>query len=188
MGQSQSQSRPPASHDEETADETETSLKRIGTLSDLARVLDKEVVDEVVLIRSQGDMMAGRNIEGGTAWGDILEMCLQLGRTVSLVDDIVPPVGAKVEAQMMGTMPTLVSLLRIDPAPATTSGMGCGLSRSMWVDRLERSWVRASCCGLACVWAVEKGLQFSASASRCAAATLLVGEKGVLAVEARRRR
>lgn len=85
-----------------------TELRHIGKLSDLASILEREVVDEVVLIRSQNDVMAGQNVDGTTAWGDILELCLQLGRTVSLVDEMVPPVGAKVQAQMMGSMPTLV--------------------------------------------------------------------------------
>ena len=85
-----------------------TELRHIGQLSDLAPILEREVVDEVVLIRSQNDVMAGQNVNGKTAWGDILELCLQLGRTVSLVDEMVPPVGAKIQAQMMGSMPTLV--------------------------------------------------------------------------------
>ena len=62
-----------------------------------------EIVDEVILVRSQTD-------SSGTAssWGNTLELCLQRGRTVSLVDDMIPPVGAKVEATTMGSMPTLV--------------------------------------------------------------------------------
>ncbi|HEX8833241.1 MAG TPA: sugar transferase [Abditibacteriaceae bacterium] len=80
----------------------ETGVKRLGNLSDLVSLLDREVVDEVVIVRSSGEAT------GTQAWGDILELCLQRGRTVSMVDDIVPPVGAKVEATMMGSLPTLV--------------------------------------------------------------------------------
>jgi exopolysaccharide biosynthesis polyprenyl glycosylphosphotransferase len=84
-------------------DNPTNSVTQLGHLNDLASVLDRQVVDEVILVRSQTDA-------SGTAesWGDILELCLQRGRTVSLVDDIVPPVGAKMEATMTGTMPTLV--------------------------------------------------------------------------------
>ncbi|MDQ3814476.1 MAG: sugar transferase, partial [Armatimonadota bacterium] len=84
-------------------------LRHLGKLSDLASVLDREVVDEVVIVRSQTDLVPhGPTSDTSRAWGDILELCLQRGRTVSLVDDIVPPVHAKVEATMMGTLPTLV--------------------------------------------------------------------------------
>jgi exopolysaccharide biosynthesis polyprenyl glycosylphosphotransferase len=87
-----------------TLDSSEQPLPPyLGRLSDLETILDRHVIDEVVMVRSQG--------EGGGApgvWGDVLELCLQRGRTVSLVDDIVPPVGAKVEATMTGTLPTLV--------------------------------------------------------------------------------
>jgi len=76
--------------------------RHLGTMSQLGRVLDADVVDEVVLIRSSADP------EGPHSWGDILELCLERGRTVSLVDDLAPPLNAKVEAQMLGTMPTLV--------------------------------------------------------------------------------
>lgn len=82
--------------------EAQSPWKYLGRLSDLARVLDANVVDEVVLIRSSADS------EGTTSWGDILELCLERGRTVSIVDDLAPPLNAKVEAQMLGTMPTLV--------------------------------------------------------------------------------
>jgi len=81
----------------------------LGKLADLAAVLDREVIDEVVIVRSQADLVPnGPTSDTSRAWGNILELCLQRGRTVSLVDDIAPPVGAKVEATMMGTMPTLV--------------------------------------------------------------------------------
>lgn len=76
-------------------------LNYLGNLAELGRILDREVVDEVVIIRSTGDA-------AGKAWGDVLELCLQRGRTVSMVDDFVPPVGAKIEATMTGTLPTLV--------------------------------------------------------------------------------
>jgi exopolysaccharide biosynthesis polyprenyl glycosylphosphotransferase len=77
-------------------------LTHMGRLSDLETILDKQVIDEVVIVRSAHDNTAQR------AWGDVLELCLQRGRTVSMVDDFVPPVGAKVEATMMGSLPTLV--------------------------------------------------------------------------------
>ena len=83
------------------------ALRHLGSLDDLVTVLDREVVDEVVLVRSQTDAVSGQ-AEASQRWGDILELCLQQGRTVSLVDDIVPPVNAKMEAGMIGTMPTLV--------------------------------------------------------------------------------
>jgi lipopolysaccharide/colanic/teichoic acid biosynthesis glycosyltransferase len=86
----------------------------LGKLNDLETILDRHVIDEVVMVRSQG--------EGGGApgvWGDVLELCLQRGRTVSLVDDIVPPVGAKVEATMTGTLPTLV----LHNTPQNTLGL-----------------------------------------------------------------
>lgn len=83
------------------------ALRHLGRLDDLAAVLDQEVIDEVVLVRSQTDAVSGQ-AEASQRWGDILELCLQRGRTVSLVDDIVPPVNAKMEAGMIGTMPTLV--------------------------------------------------------------------------------
>jgi exopolysaccharide biosynthesis polyprenyl glycosylphosphotransferase len=85
--------------DEES--EGSEGVKRLGALAQLEGILDREVVDEVVIIRSSGDANA-------YAWGDVLELCLQRGRTVSMVDDFVPPVGAKVEATMTGTLPTLV--------------------------------------------------------------------------------
>jgi exopolysaccharide biosynthesis polyprenyl glycosylphosphotransferase len=78
-------------------------LTNLGRLEDLVTVLDRQVVDEVVLVRSTSDAVTSPQ-----KWGNILELCLQRGRTVSLVDDMVPPVGAKVEATMVGTMPTLV--------------------------------------------------------------------------------
>ncbi len=75
----------------------------LGGLSNLANVLDRQVVDEVILVRSQTDSSGN-----AATWGDTLELCLQRGRTVSLVDDIIPPMGAKIEATTMGSMPTLV--------------------------------------------------------------------------------
>ena len=78
----------------------ELLVKHLGTLRDLPRVLDSEVVDEVVLVRSA-------ETERGPNWGHILELCLERGRTVSLVEDIAPPTNAKVEATMLGQMPVL---------------------------------------------------------------------------------
>lgn len=89
-------------------------LKNLGRLSELASVLDKQVVDEVILVRSHSQSMGAPGV-----WGDVLELCLQRGRTVSLVDDMVPPVGAKIEASMMGTMPTLV----LHNTPQNTLGL-----------------------------------------------------------------
>jgi hypothetical protein len=95
--------------DEPDTDATSTQkvgnieLTNLGRLDDLVTVLDRQVVDEVVLVRSTSDAVTSPQ-----KWGNILELCLQRGRTVSLVDDMVPPVGAKVEATMVGTMPTLV--------------------------------------------------------------------------------
>jgi exopolysaccharide biosynthesis polyprenyl glycosylphosphotransferase len=86
----------------------------LGKLSDLETVLDHHVIDEVVMVRSQGESSGAPSV-----WGDILELCLQRGRTVSLVDDIVPPVGAKVEASMTGNLPTLV----LHNTPQNTLGL-----------------------------------------------------------------
>jgi exopolysaccharide biosynthesis polyprenyl glycosylphosphotransferase len=88
----------------------------LGVVGDLAKVLDRDVIDEVIIVRSQAESVpisfADKARPGhrspGQVWGDILELCLERGRTVSLVDDIVPPANAKVEATMMGTLPTLV--------------------------------------------------------------------------------
>jgi hypothetical protein len=82
---------------------------RLGKLDDLETILDREVVDEVVIMRSQDfnnfdTPDAGQNAQ----WGHILELCLQRGRSVSLFGDVVPPAGAKVEAQLMGGVPMLV--------------------------------------------------------------------------------
>ena len=74
----------------------------LGVIGELPRVLDDQIVDEVILVRSTSERGAKHN------WGDLLQLCLERGRTVSLVDDIAPPVNAKVEASMMGTMPVLV--------------------------------------------------------------------------------
>ncbi len=79
------------------------TFRWLGTLSNLANVLDQQIVDEVILVRSQTDATGS-----ASSWGNTLELCLQRGRTVSLVDDMIPPVGAKVEATTMGSMPTLV--------------------------------------------------------------------------------
>lgn len=86
----------------DSAPETAGEIAHLGTLNDLESILDKQVVDEVVIVRSSTD--------GATSklWGDVLELCLQRGRTVSMIDDITPPVGAKVEATTLGGMPTLV--------------------------------------------------------------------------------
>ncbi|MBW3636196.1 MAG: sugar transferase, partial [Armatimonadetes bacterium] len=78
------------------------TVKHLGKLADLPRILDDEIIDEVILVR------AATESERGVNWGQILELCLERGRTVSLVDDIAPPSGAKVEASMMGQMPVLV--------------------------------------------------------------------------------
>ncbi len=80
----------------------ENTVKHLGKLSDLPRILNDEIIDEVILVRTAAESKLGVN------WGQILELCLERGRTVSLVDDIAPPVGAKVEASMMGQMPVLV--------------------------------------------------------------------------------
>jgi exopolysaccharide biosynthesis polyprenyl glycosylphosphotransferase len=78
------------------------TVKHLGKLADLPKILDEEIIDEVILVRTAAESKKGVN------WGEILELCLERGRTVSLVDDIAPPVGAKVEASMMGQMPVLV--------------------------------------------------------------------------------
>ena len=78
------------------------TVKHLGKLADLPKILDEEIIDEVILVRTAAES------EKGVNWGQILELCLERGRTVSLVDDIAPPVGAKVEASMMGQMPVLV--------------------------------------------------------------------------------
>ena len=72
----------------------------LGEISELPRVLDDQIIDEVILVRA--------TLEKNHNQGDILELCLERGRTVSLVDDTAPPVNAKVEASMMGQMPVLV--------------------------------------------------------------------------------
>ncbi len=78
------------------------TVKHLGTLEQLPRILDEEIIDEVILVRTASETASGVN------WGQVLELCLERGRTVSLVDDIAPPSGAKVEASMMGQMPVLV--------------------------------------------------------------------------------
>ena len=99
--------------DEQPAD---SEVEYLGSMSELAKILDRDVVDEVVIVRSQAEAVppsfASKTRPGhsspGHIWGDILQLCLERGRTVSLVDDIVPPSNAKIEATMMGTLPTLV--------------------------------------------------------------------------------
>jgi len=78
----------------------EPPVRHLGTLSELPQILDREVVDEVVLVRSA-------ETERGPNWGNILELCLERGRTVSLVEDIAPPANARIEATMLGQMPVL---------------------------------------------------------------------------------
>jgi len=85
----------------ETASVVEGS-RHLGTLDDLPKVLDKEIIDEVILVRS------AQFAAGGVDWNLILELCLERGRTVSLVEDIVPPVNAKLETSMLGQMPVLM--------------------------------------------------------------------------------
>jgi exopolysaccharide biosynthesis polyprenyl glycosylphosphotransferase len=80
---------------------------KLGCLNDLEHILDDRVVDEVVIVRSTADA-AQDTPENNQRWGNLLQLCLERGRTVSLFDDMVPPVGAKVEATMMGSMPMLV--------------------------------------------------------------------------------
>jgi exopolysaccharide biosynthesis polyprenyl glycosylphosphotransferase len=89
-------------HCDESADANGPA--RLGCLADLESILDRQVVDEIVIVRGTTDAAQGDNAQ----WGTILETCLERGHTVSLFDDIVPPVNAKVEAAMMGSMPMLV--------------------------------------------------------------------------------
>lgn len=92
------------------------SVTHLGAVAELAKILDRDVVDEVVIVRSQADAVppsfASQSRPGhhspGQVWGDILQLCLERGRTVSLVDDLMPPANAKVEATMTGNLPTLV--------------------------------------------------------------------------------
>lgn len=93
--------------------ERRRTIPHLGSLQGLSRMLDREVVDEIVLVRAPGEWAtsSGRALPDGEAhmkWADVLELCLQRGRTVSLIDDLVPPAGAKVEATMTGSLPTLV--------------------------------------------------------------------------------
>ncbi len=94
---------------------SDTPIRHLGRLDELAHILDRQVVDEVILVRSHGEALGAAQV-----WGDILELCLQRGRTVSLVDDMAPPAGAKIEATMMGTMPTLV----LHNTPQNPLGLG----------------------------------------------------------------
>ena len=80
---------------------------RLGCLDDLEKILDDTVIDEVVIVRSTADNAADTP-ENNRRWGNLLQLCLERGRSVSLFDDMIPPVGAKVEAAMMGSMPMLV--------------------------------------------------------------------------------
>ena len=84
------------------ADNVEIAAEFLGTIDELPTVLDDQIIDEVILVRSASETDQTHN------WGDLLQLCLERGRTVSLVDDIAPPVNAKVEASMMGQMPVLV--------------------------------------------------------------------------------
>ena len=56
----------------------------LGQIEELPRVLDDQIIDEVILVRSASETGAKHN------WGDLLQLCLERGRTVSLVDDIAP--------------------------------------------------------------------------------------------------
>ena len=96
---------------------TKTPLTRLGKLDDIVTLLDTQVVDEVVLVRSSS--RENGSVASPQKWGDILELCLQRGRTVSLVDDMIPPVGARMEATMVGTLPTLV----LHNTPQNTLGL-----------------------------------------------------------------
>lgn len=81
----------------------------LGDLSELETILDKEIVDEVVVMQGQDFNYfdnSTSNLHG--QWNNVLELCLQRGRSVSLFGDIVPPAGAKIEAQLMGGVPMLV--------------------------------------------------------------------------------
>ncbi len=115
--------------DDSASPEMETrSVPHLGRVGDIANVLDKEVIDEVIIVRSQAEAVPVSFAEKarpghhspGQVWGDILELCLERGRTVSLVDDLVPPSNAKVEAAMMGTLPTLV----LHNTPQNTVALG----------------------------------------------------------------
>jgi len=82
---------------------------RLGSLQELETVLDKEVVDEVVLMRSEEfNSLDAFGADPRGPWANILELCLQRGRSVSMFGDFMPPVGARVEAQFMGNVPMLV--------------------------------------------------------------------------------
>ena len=99
--------------DDRPAATEEPEYAYLGGLDGLEELLDRQVVDEVVIIRSAADLSLARLDSTGATppnlhWGQILELCLERGRTVSLVDDIEPPSNAKVQAAMIGTLPTLV--------------------------------------------------------------------------------
>lgn len=79
---------------------SDASIPYLGDLDHLPDVLHRTIVDEVLLVRSSA-------IEGDARGSEVLQLCLEQGRTVSLVDDIAPPVNSKVEASMMGQMPIL---------------------------------------------------------------------------------
>lgn len=91
----------------EPSTSTSESPQRLGCLGDLETLLDGGVIDEVVIVRSTADAVQETG-ENNRRWSHILERCLERGRTVSLFDDLVPPVNAKIEAAMMGSMPMLV--------------------------------------------------------------------------------
>ena len=106
----------------------ETVHPYMGDLDGLESLLDREVVDEVIIIRSTADLTLSSSDLGAEGedemsanqrWGRILELCLERGRTVSLVDDITPPSNAKVQATMIGTLPTLV----LHNTPQNTLGL-----------------------------------------------------------------
>ena len=88
--------------DARPTDEMAVADAWLGQIEELPKVLDDQIIDEVILVRSASETGQKHN------WGDLLQLCLERGRTVSLVDDITPPVNAKVEASMMGQMPVLV--------------------------------------------------------------------------------
>ena len=88
--------------DERPALDEPTANEFLGAIGELPKILDDQIIDEVILERATSEKNAHHN------WGDLLELCLERGRTVSLVDDLAPPVNAKVEASMMGQMPVLV--------------------------------------------------------------------------------
>jgi hypothetical protein len=75
----------------------EDGVTYLGGMEELAKILDRDVVDEVVIVRSQAEAVppsfAGKTRPGhaspGQVWGDILQLSLERGRTVSVLDEIV---------------------------------------------------------------------------------------------------